>query len=363
MKILEKHILKNFIIAFAFCITLLMVLGVIGDILGFLDDIFKKGIPLSSIFLFYLYFAPFAFVNMVPFACLLGAVFVFNDLSKNHEVTAIITSGISLWKVMKPVLLATFVLCLCTFIVNEKLVPGAMGKAGQIRQEKLERSGEEGKQVVENLTAYGEGNQMIFAREYYPETKKMEDVIIHKLDTDQATTKKINAKSAKWRDDGFWVGTDVIVFNLDSNGDFAWDPEVYKNKKLPIRESPGDFVNTQLDPKMMSYDQLKRYISILAVSSSPTSVRRLAVDLNYKLVFPFTAMITVLVGIPFSIATGRVNALLGMARGIFVAMLYLPVMAVCLAFGKRGILPPVLSVWLSIILFTFLGAYFVNKRS
>ena len=54
MKILEKHILKNYIIAFAFCITLLMVLGVIGDILGFLDDIFKKGIPLSSILSFYL---------------------------------------------------------------------------------------------------------------------------------------------------------------------------------------------------------------------------------------------------------------------------------------------------------------------
>ena len=105
-----------------------------------------------------------------------------------------------------------------------------------------------------------------------------------------------------------------------------------------------------------------RYINILA-ASSPASVRRLAVDLNYKLAFPFTAMVTVMVGIPFSIATGRVNALLGMARGISIAMLYLPVMAVCLALGKSGVLPPVLSVWLGSILFAGLGAYFVNKRS
>ena len=362
MKILEKHILKNYLTAFAFCITLLMVLGVIGDILGFLDEIFKKGIPVSSILMFYLYFAPFAFVNMVPFACLLSSVFVFNDLSKNHEVTAIITSGISLWKVMKPVLLATFVLCLCTFIVNEKMVPSAMEKAGQIRQEKFEGNSSDKKQVVENLTIYGEGKQMIFVREYYPKIKKMEDVIMHKRDNNQEITTKINAKSAKWRDDGFWIGTDVIVFNIDHDGDVVWDPEVYKNKKLPIRETPEDLLNTQWDPKMMGYAQLKRYINILA-ASSPASVRRLAVDLNYKLAFPFTAMVTVMVGIPFSIATGRVNALLGMARGISIAMLYLPVMAVCLALGKSGILPPVLSVWLGIILFAFLGAHFVNKRS
>ena len=78
MRILEKYICISYIRALIFCITLLMVLGVIGDILGFLDDIFKNDIPLGSILLFYLYFAPFAFVNMLPFASLLAAVFVFN---------------------------------------------------------------------------------------------------------------------------------------------------------------------------------------------------------------------------------------------------------------------------------------------
>jgi len=362
MRILEKHILKNYVGAFIFSIILLMVLGVIGDILGFLDDIFKKGIPLKSIMSFYMFFAPFAFVNMVPFACLLSAVFVFNDLSKNHEVTAIITSGISLWKVMKPVLLVTFILCLCTFIVNERMVPSAMEKAGRIRQEELESDPGKSDRVVENLSIYAEGDQIIFAKEYYPDLEQLEDVIIHKRNAEQVVTSKINARSAKWRDDGFWLGTDVMVFNMDPDGDFSWEPEVYKNKKLPIRETPKDLMNTQWDPKLMSYLQLKRYISVISAGSS-TSFRRLVVDLNYKLSFPFTAMVTVLVGIPFSIATGRVNALLGMAKGISIAMLYIPVMAVSLALGKSGALPPVMSAWLGIVLFSFVGIYFVNKRS
>ncbi|MGB3111960.1 MAG: LptF/LptG family permease, partial [Candidatus Omnitrophota bacterium] len=137
MRILEKYIVKDFIAAFLFCITLLMVLGVIGDILGFLDDIFKKNIPLVSILMFYFHFAPFAFVNMVPFAALLSSVYVFNNLSKNQEVTAAITSGLSIWKLLRPIIVIVFVFCLITLIVNDKFVPSSMEKASQIRQEEL----------------------------------------------------------------------------------------------------------------------------------------------------------------------------------------------------------------------------------
>ena len=122
MKILESYVLRSFIGAFFFCITLLIVVGIIGDILGFIDEIFKKNIPLSSILSFYFYLAPFAFVNMIPFACLLSTVYVFNSLSKNHEVTAVIASGVSLWKLLRPVLIATFILCLATFIIISEMI-------------------------------------------------------------------------------------------------------------------------------------------------------------------------------------------------------------------------------------------------
>jgi len=237
-----------------------------------------------------------------------------------------------------------------------------MEKAGQIRREKLESSGNSGQKVVENLSIYGEGDQIIFAKAYYPEQKQLEDVIIHKRNSDQVVTRKVNVGLARWQDSGFWLGTDVIVFDAGPRGDFTVEPEIYKSRKLGIKETPEDLINTQWDPKMMSYHQLKRYISVISVGRS-ASFRRLLVDLNYKLAFPFTAMVTVLVGIPFSIATGRVNALMGMARGISIAVLYIPIMAVSLALGKSGTFPPVVSAWLGIILFSFLGIHFINKRS
>jgi lipopolysaccharide export system permease protein len=85
--------------------------------------------------------------------------------------------------------------------------------------------------------------------------------------------------------------------------------------------------------------------------------------LHYKLALPFTALITVLVGVPFSISTGRASALVGMAKGISIAILYLPVMAFCLALGKGGILPPFFSAWITNIVFIFIGIYFINSKS
>ncbi|MBF0215499.1 MAG: LptF/LptG family permease [Candidatus Omnitrophica bacterium] len=362
MKILEKHILKSYLSSFLFCILLLMVLGVIGDILGFLDDIFKNNIPLSSIFQFYLYFTPFAFVNMVPFACLISAVFVFNTLSKNHEISAIITSGVSLWAPIRPVLIATFIICLFTFVVNEKLVPPTVKKAGDIKQEKLENPGDAGQKAISNIAIYGKSNRMIFAKEFLPKEQKINELIIHEQDRNKSVVRKINVKTAEWDQKGYWIGTDILVFDRDRSGEFSLDPKYFKSKQLSIEEGPAEFINDQSDPKFMSYKTLSRYIKVVSQNSA-VSVKRLIVDLNYKISFPFTAMITVIVGIPFSISTGRVNALIGMARGIVIAMMYIPVMAVSLAFGKSGAIDPALSAWLAYALFALVGILAVNLRS
>lgn len=361
MRILEKYIVRDFAGAFFFCISLLIVLGVIGDILGFLDDIFKNNIPFMSILSFYVYLAPFAFVNMAPFACLLAAVYVFNTLSKNHEVTAIITSGLSLWRLLKPIMFVTMVLCLLTFIVNDKVVPPTMEKADSIRRNELERSAGAQGPLVKNIAVYGSGNQIIFAKSYAPRSKVLNEVIIQRQNDDKTVKEKLCARIAKWTGSG-WEGEDVMVFKVDPSGNFIGEPEVSKKTWIAMKETPKDFISNQWDPKFMSYRQLSDYIKVFR-DKSPLTTRRLTVDLFYKFSFPFTALVLVLIGVPFSIETGRANALIGMAKGITVAMLYLPVMAFSLALGKSGAIPPAVSAWLGAAIFVVAGVYFVNKKS
>jgi lipopolysaccharide export system permease protein len=153
-----------------------------------------------------------------------------------------------------------------------------------------------------------------------------------------------------------------MIFNLGTDGEFYWEPEVYKNKKLPLRETPKELENVRSDPKMMNYNQLRKYISIIA-DVSPGAVKRLSVELHYKISFALTALVTVIIGVPFSISTGRVNTLVGMAKGIAIALLYIPCAAVVLSIGKGGGLPPVVAAWGCSAVFIAVGAWFITHKS
>jgi lipopolysaccharide export system permease protein len=368
MQLLEKHILKDYVASFVFCITLLIVVGIIGDILSFIENVFKYGISLGSIFAFYFYLAPFAFVNMMPFACLLAAVYVFNTLSKHQEITAVIASGINLWKLIKPVLASTFIFCIITFIVNDRVVPSTLEKANTIRREELEahRAKDADERGVRDLTVYSRGGQMMYAKIFYPGKDRLENVIIQRQDEENDIIEKISAREIKWiekgKTEGFWEGEDVIVFAIGPKGGFLGDPEVFKKKIIDIPGTPKELRKMQSDPKFMSYRQLRDYIEVLHTGSDET-LRRLKVDLNYKLAFPFVALVTILIGVPFSIETGRANALIGMAKGITAGVAYLPVVAISLALGKAGILSPELSSWSAAVVFSLAGAHLINRKS
>lgn len=343
-----------------FCIVLLMVVTVVGDVMSFLEDIFEKNIPAQAIVSFYFNLAPFAFVNMVPFAALLAGVYVFNTLSRTHELTAVIASGMSLWRLIRPILFFTAILCVVTFIVNDRIVPETMRKANTIKEQEIKLSSEG--DSIEDLTFYGKGGMIIYAKLYHLGEKEFDDVIIHRQDENNVVIEKINARKIYW-DDSQWIGKDVIVFRRDAMEGFDSDPEIYKEKPISIQEGPQEFSHTQWNINFMSYAQLKRHLQVFKGASVDRAVRRLRVDLNYKIAFPFIAFITVLVGIPFSVETGRASALVGMAKGILIAILYLPVLAISLALGKAGVLPPVMSAWLSNVIFAVIGIVQIRRKS
>ncbi|OGW76038.1 MAG: hypothetical protein A2Z72_02190 [Omnitrophica bacterium RBG_13_46_9] len=147
---------------------------------------------------------------------------------------------------------------------------------------------------------------------------------------------------------------------MNNSGQFIGDPVVSEEMDIPITETPNDFVNNQWRPEFMSYVRLKRYIEIFATGSKKT-YQRFLVDLNYKISFPFTCIVTILISAPFALSTRRGGALLGMAKGIVIALLYIPTMAIGLALGKGGMLHPVIGAWFSNIIFGVLGIYLLSK--
>jgi LPS export ABC transporter permease LptG len=354
---------KGFLAPFIWCLILFNVMAVIIDIFSFIDDIVKYKIPGSSIAAFYVYYLPTIFIQVTPMAVLLSAIFVLSNLNKHNEITAMKSSGISLWRILSPVLIIGFIISIVVFAVNDRIIPTSSKISNYIRTEELEKERRKGApaKVVNNVAVYGTGNRIVFARSYDTERKALNDVIIHEHDAKENLTSKITAQTGVWTGDG-WKFYKVIIYKIDNSGKILSDPSFFNEKVIPLKERPRDFATREWKSEYLSYKELKRYIANFR-GSSVKFVKNLLVDLHYKFAFPLISFVIILIGAPFAIITARGGVLIGIGMSIVIGLLYYAFIAVFIAFGKAEILPPVVAAWLGNALFAVLGVYLVNKRT
>jgi lipopolysaccharide export system permease protein len=355
MKILEKHLFKNFLFIFLFCATFLYVIFIVGDIFGFLDEILRAGITAKSLFLFYYYMMPYIMTQLFPICCVLSSVFLLGNLNKTNEIIAMKANGISLLNILKPLMICSLVIGVIVFFMNELVVPKYMQRANRVRYEKLDAGKRSNTSSIKNIALYGQGQKMIFVKKFDLSTNTIHDIIIHSQDKDQKLVYKLTANKLMWKNNK-WQGYDVFIYNLDKEGNFKGMPEIYDKKIIDLKETPLDFVNNQWQPQYMSFRQLHKYLRVF-LGASQSAQKRLTVELYYKTAVPFACLVMLLVGAPFAMVTARGAAMVGMSKGILIALTYIPLTAICLALGKAGSIPPFLSAWLSNIILGGFGLY------
>src|SRR3989338_10120425 len=118
MKIIDRYLLKGFLGAFIWCIFIFIIMSVIIDVFSFIEDIVKYKIPLISIVAFYVYYCPTIVIQATPMAVLLSVIYILSNLNKHNEITAMRSSGISLWRILAPLLIIGLLTSICIFIIN-----------------------------------------------------------------------------------------------------------------------------------------------------------------------------------------------------------------------------------------------------
>lgn len=363
MKIIDRYMSKSFFGSFIWCLFVFVLMAVIIDIFSFIDDIVKYKIPLQSIIAFYVYYIPTIFIQVIPMAVLLSTIYMLSNLNKNNEITAMKSSGIGLWRILTPILVIGFLISSATFIINDRFIPMSSKIAQMIRREELEKYKASDKQarIIENVAIYGSGNRIVFARNYDTVEKKLSDIIIHEHDVSENLVSKITAQSAVWTGDS-WKFYKVIMYKVDNAGKIIGLPIFSSEKVLPLKERPRDFANREWKADFMSYRELYNYIENFK-GSGMKIMKSLLVDLHYKIAFPFISIIIIMVAAPFALLSLRGGVMIGIGMSIVIGLLYYAVIAISLALGKAGILPPIVAAWLGNAVFAALGIYLLNKRA
>ena len=363
MRILDRYILKSTLAIFITCIFIFLFLYVVIDLLTNLEDVIKLHIHFNVLVKYYLLNLPFMFIKVAPFACLLSTLYTFGQLNHNNEIIAMRSSGLSVFQISKTIIMLGLLVSLVVFWLNGLIMPPALAQAQRIKAqiEENKKPKEKKQEIINNLCVYGLRNRLFFINKFYSSENIMQGIIILEHDEHQNLIKKVVANKGVYQE-GLWKFYQSITYNFDSNGQIITEPVYMEEEIMSIPETPRDFINQRQHIEHMTIKDLDGYIWRLSRSGATSVIRNLKIDLYQKYTSPFTSLIIVILGIPFSLVLRRrATGLSSIGISIMVGFLYYILDAICVTIGKGGLIPPFLAASLSHIIALTLGIYMISS--
>lgn len=351
MTILTRYLLREFSKIAVAATAGFLLLFVVIDFVERADEFLKYRTPAGEVFLYYLYSAPNIFLLTSPVAVLLAVLITVSLRARANEFTAIFSGGISIWRACAPILAGCAVFSVLSLAGSETLVPRATRKARDIAQFTA-RKGKVAAQFSLNRYWIRGEKGILSAQVVYPERQELFGFQYLELDEEFRLVRRIDARSATYRKEGFWV------LRQGTERDFSGDSGVahFAEKEFVIPESFLPFLVGETPPEEMTYAQLSGYIRDSVARGY--DVRRHEVDLHAKLSYPLLNMVISLVAIPFALRSPRSGGVWrSIGAGLFIGFVCWTLLSLSLSLGKKGLLPPFLAAWLPDLAIASTGVY------
>jgi len=352
---LTLYMAGEFLKTFMFSLVALLVIALGSELVEKIGLFLQQKVPLKLMAHYFVYGSPYLISLLCPLGILLGTLFSLNRLSLDNEITAMRVQGISLYQITRPILTLSILISIFMLIFDQVVVPSALEKKREIEQVQILKKPPIYAARRYNFARRGEGNQIFFIKIFDAVAEKMEDLTIWQFHADGSYI-RIDAQSAEWQSG--WHAHNVFYryFNREGEVQTLFYPET----DLKIVEPPERFRIKEKFPEEMSFFELRDHIANLKQAGSMVS--RETVDLYHKLSLPFANILLALLGIPFALRSAHRG---GKAAAFFfsllIAFICWGINAVAKALGKGGIIGPLYSAWLPLLIFAAVGIYFFWK--
>lgn len=365
MKILDRYTLRQVLGPLVWCLTLFLLLYLVIDLFGHLDEILRFHVPGRVLAAYYGAMLPLILVQVAPFAVLMAVLYAVGNLNKHQELIAMRASGVGPWALVRPLVTIGLLMSAVVLLVNEQLVPRATVTVRTLKDESLERAPDPsrpplGRRPIQSLAVYGSGHTLLYAKSFDPATNTLDDVVILEHGPDLTLKRKITARTAEWTGEA-WRFYQCTVIRFGENGRTRAKAITFDRKVIHGAEPPEVLRRAEQQAETMSSRDLKAYITRLGASSREAT-RKLRVELHNKLAFPFANLVVVLLAVPLAVSSTRDGTLFGTGTAIAVSLAFYGAHAVLLAMGKGGALPPAAAAWGANALFGALGLWLLRRR-
>jgi LPS export ABC transporter permease LptG len=285
-------------------------------------------------------------------------------MSRFNEVTALLASGTSIYRIAAPVLVVTVAISAIAYVNLDYLEPYANQRAAQTKDTIRGRS-PRSYGPGERRWVFGEGGRLYNFRNYVPSpvpvlaspgSGEFQGFSAYRLDPDSFDiNERIYARTATYSS-GRWLLRDGWA-RIFQGGQESF--ETFAEKGFDFPEGPGYFIKEWKTPAQMNFAELQRFVNDL--ERRGYDVQELLVDLYDKSALPLVSLTMVILGIPFCFRMGKRGSLYGIGVAVCLVTIFLLVFSTTNALGGIGLMTPFLAAWAPNVLFAGSGVYLLLR--
>ncbi len=310
-------------------------------------------------------------VYSFPMSVLLATLITYSRLSADGETTALRSCGISVYRLVMPAVVLSFLVSGLTFAFNEVIVPSANLQAKSALRTALKQDNLQFKTKDISYQQYGELIQpngtkeeglirSFYARRF--DGKKMIGLTV--LDFSQGNLQQVlSAESAIWLpDQNVWKFKNGTTYIIGPDGSYHSILK-FDQQNLRLPRAPLDLAQEQRNSEEMNISELKRYIALIHQSGNSKEEKKLEVKLQQKYALPFICVVFAIVGAPLGMRPQRTSTARGFGVSVLIIFGYYLLLFICGALGQVEILSPVAAAWMPNLICLGAGVYLLNRVS
>jgi lipopolysaccharide export system permease protein len=346
MSILNRYISLSWLRLFSLCLCSFLSIYLVLDMMDKIPRFIRAGASFTDILYFFLNKLPEMVGQTTSFSVLMGTLLTLGILSRNAEITAMRSCGISLFTISLPMLALGMAASFMLLVNTEFIVPKSYERMEYIERVKIKKQGVNAVFKLNNIW-FRTDTLILQAQAFDPQKKLLKGVTVWTLDDSLNPVNRIDADRAEFKDDR-WTLMQMEVKDFSKGAGYR--STVVPSMEIAIKLKIDDLKVLDNNADNLSYAKLHEYAENLK-RGGYQAFRHLTM-MHAKLSSPFAAFVMVILGIPFALRNSRSGGMaMGIGASVGIGFVYFVVNAVLLSYGRSGVLPAFAAAWGANMLF------------
>jgi LPS export ABC transporter permease LptG/LPS export ABC transporter permease LptF len=343
--LIDRYLARQFFVYFTYGLAVATAIFIVVDLI---ETLSRYEPPLHAVLEHFAYRLPAALHQALPIIVLVATIFLFMELERHHELTAMKAAGLSVHRVSVPVLVLAGMVSVGAFIFQETAAPVLNARGDEVDRVEIRKTSAPGSQP--RLRWYRRSDsEFVRVDRLDRALGQVSGVTLVQTDSNFRLVKRLDAVQASWTPDGLRFGQSVLrEFGPDNSVRTEWQRE----SPMHLADSL-DALGALQTPSTMTFMELRAYVRHLRESGQAVGTQVLY--LHSKLSFPLMSFVLAVLAIACAARWPRGGRLIGGAIAVVIGVAYWVVNSGALSLGRVELLPPLVAAWAATIVFGGVG--------